>query len=51
MKLWKKARLINILKLTEAIFYIFYQSIDTAEFLNLQGKLEPVTLRTGQDIS
>ena len=43
MKLWKKDLLTNILKFTQGIFDIYYQSKDTADFRNLHGKLEPAT--------
>ena len=34
----------NVFKSMEGVFDIFCRSEDMAEFLNLQGKLEPLTL-------
>ena len=45
MKLYKEDLLVNIVKLTEMVFEIFCPSEDMADFLHLQGKLEPMTLR------
>ena len=44
MKLKKEDLLANIFKSMEGIFDIFRPSEDMAEFLNVQGKLEPPSL-------
>ena len=49
MKLSKKQLLVNIFKFTEQIFDIYCQNKDMADFLNLQGRLKPVTLTRGED--
>ena len=44
MKRSKKDLLVNIFKCTQGIFDIYSPSQEMANFLNLQGKLEPLTL-------
>ena len=46
MKLWKEDLRMNIFKFTQGIFHIYHRSKDTADFHNLQGKLELVTLKS-----
>ena len=44
MKLCKQDLLVNIFKSVEWIVDVYCQRKDKADFLNLQGKLEPPTL-------
>ena len=44
MKLCKEDLLVNVFKSVGGIFVIFRPREDMADFLNLQGKLEPQTL-------
>ena len=46
MKLWKKDLPVHIFKFREGIFNIHRRMKDMADFHNLQGKFEPLTLKS-----